>query len=341
MIFQFSVGLSARLVCSVGAAFFLTLPSESCAQPKSPRVVIPEPSFNFGSVPQGQRVVHEFELRNTGDADLSIQRVSPSCGCTATTVSSNVIKPGGSEKIKVEFDTAGFSGVKTKLVQVLTNSVDKSELTLMLTGTIVRGVGLTPERLDFGEIHASSSRATRTKEFTLEIKEGAEFGVKGAKSYSPYISVRQVAADPKKYSYVVELLPGAPKGELRDRVVVDFDGGKQSSVNIPISASILADLRLAPSTVSFGIVSGTSVIERRVRFENSSNEKVSVVDIESSDPAVSASLIEVEAGKKGVLVVRLDPARMNGDLKAKLELRTSHPVDSVVSLSVYGMQPPR
>lgn len=337
----FPQGALARCSLSVMSALLFVAAGAAGAQQRSPRVVIPEPSFNFGSVPQGQRVVHEYELRNTGDGDLSIQRVSPACGCTATTVSSNVVKPGGVEKIKVEFDTTGFSGVKTKLVQVLTNSVDKQELTLTLTGTVVRGVSLTPERLDFGEIHASSSLSTRTKEFTLELKEGADFTVKGAKSYSPYISVRQVAAEPRKYTYAAELLPGAPKGELRDRILVEFDGGKQASVNIPISASTLADIRVVPSTVSFGIVGGTNVLERRVRFENSSSSKVLVGDIESSHPAVSASLIEVEAGKKGVLVVKLDPTRMNGDLKANLDLKTSHPVDKVVSLSVYGMQPPR
>lgn len=329
-----------RAVPAVCVALF-ALPAASQAQRGAPRVVVPESSYNFGSVPQGHRVVHEYELRNTGDGDLTIQRVSPGCGCTATTVSSNIVKPGGSEKIKVEFDTTGFSGVKTKSVQVLTNAVDKSELTLTLTGTVVKGVTLTPDRVDFGEVNASSSVATRTKEFTLETNEGSEIAVKGVKSYSPHISVRQLAAEPRKYKYSVELLPSAPKGELRDRVIVEFEGDKQSSVNVPVSANMLADLRVTPATVSFGIVGGTTVLERRVRFENSSGRKVAVSAIESSHPAVSASLVEVEAGKKGVLVVKLDPSRMQGDIKANLDLTTDHPEDRVISLSVYGMQPPR
>ncbi len=341
MVFKFPSGITARLALLIFSTLSLVVPEVLVAQQRSPQVVVPESTFNFGSVPQGQRVVHEYELRNAGDGDLSIQRVSPACGCTATTLSSKVVRPGGSEKIKVEFDTTGFSGVKTKLIQVLTNAPDKPELTLTLTGTVVRGVSLVPERLDFGDVHAGSSVSTRTKQFTLETKEGMEISVTGAKSYSPYISVRQVAAEPRRYTYSVELLPGAPKGDLRDRIVVEFDGGKQASVNIPVSASILADLRVIPSTVSFGIVGGTTVLERRVRFENSSGSKIAVSGIESSHPAVSASLIEVEAGKKGVLVVKLDPSRMGGDLKANLELKTNHPVDRVVSLSVYGMQPPR
>lgn len=341
MSFHSLSGGFARLALLLVSAAFVATPGVSDAQQRSPRVVVPEPSFNFGSVPQGQRVIHEYELRNSGDGDLTIQRVSPACGCTATTVTSNVVKPGASERIKVEFDTTGFSGEKKKSIQVLTNAADKPELTLTLMGTVVRGVTLTPERLDFGEIGASSSAVTRTREFVVEINEGWDLQVKGAKSYSPYVAVRQVAAEPRKLKYAVELLPGAPKGELRDRVVVEFEGGKQSSVNIPVFASVLADLRVVPSTVSFGIVGGSQVLERRVRFENSSSGKIAVSGIASSHPAVSASLIEVDAGKKGVVVVKLDPTRMTGDLKANLELKTDHPVDRVVSLSVYGMQPPR
>lgn len=341
MSFHSISGVLARIVFPLFSAAIVALPGVSEAQQRTPRVVVPEPSFNFGSVPQGQRVVHEYELRNMGDGDLTIQRVSPACGCTATTLTSNVVKPGGSERIKVEFDTTGFSGEKKKSIQVLTNAPDKPELTLTLMGTVVRGVTLTPERLDFSEIGASSSAATRTREFTVEINEGWDLRVKSTKSYSPYVAIRQVAAETRKFKYAVELLPGAPKGELRDRVIVEFEGDRQASVNIPVFGSVLADLRVVPSTVSFGIVGGSQVIERRVRFENSSSGKVAVSGISSSHPAVSASLIEVEAGKKGVVVVKLDPTRMTGDLKANLELTTNHPVDRVVSLSVYGMQPPR
>jgi hypothetical protein len=341
MSFHSFLGACAFRTASAVCVALVALTVVSQAQSGSPRVAVPESSYDFGAVPQGHRVIHEYELRNVGDGDLTIQRVSPGCGCTATTVSSNVVKPGGSARIKVEFDTTGFSGVKKKSVQVLTNSTDKSELTLTLTGTVVKGVTLAPERLDFGEITASSSVATRTKEFTLETNESSEIVVKGARSYSPYISVRQLAAEPRKYKYSVELLPGAPKGEIRDRVIVEFEGDKQSSVNVPVSANTLADLRVNPATVSFGIVGGTTILERRVRFENSSGRTVAVSSIESSHPAVSASLVEVEAGKKGVLVVKLDPSRMQGDLKANIDLKTDHPEDRVVSLSVYGMQPPR
>lgn len=315
--------------------------SQVVADQKGPKLVLPETSFDFGSVPQGQKVVHEFVLQNQGDADLTIARISPSCGCTAAAVSSSVVKPGASEKVRVEFDTSGFSGAKTKSAQILTNSTDKSEVTVRLTGVVVRGVSVAPERLEFGEIHPTSSPQSRTREFVVEIAEGSELKSRQATTFSKYLTVTQLAQEPRRARYSVELKDGAPKGEFRDRVIVEFEGDRQTAVNVPVTASVMTDLRVIPTTVSFGIVGGDQVVERRLRFENKSEQKVSINQFVSSHPALSASLIEVAPGKQGVVVVKLDPKKLSGDLKASIDLKTSHPTENTLSLSVFGMQPPR
>ena len=133
----------------------------------------------------------------------------------------------------------------------------------------------------------------------------------------------------------------APKGDLRDRIVIEFEGGKQASINAPVTASVLGDLRITPATVSFGLMSGTKPLERRLRFENNSGRKVDIERISSSNPAVSASVIDVDSGRHGVIVVTLDPTRVNGDLKANLDFKTSHPTESLLSIGVYGVEPPR
>lgn len=52
-----------------GAAFGAPSPSPG------PAAVFPESHFEFGSALEGQPVVHEFIVRNTGDADLQIERI--------------------------------------------------------------------------------------------------------------------------------------------------------------------------------------------------------------------------------------------------------------------------
>ena len=101
------------------------------------------------------------------------------------------------------------------------------------------------------------------------------------------------------------------------------------------------DIRLSPETISFGVVDGASSLERRVQFENKGAKSVTIESITTSDSAISASLIQVQPGRQGVLVVRVDPKRVSGDIKATVDLKTNHPSESVVSLNVFGVLPPK
>jgi hypothetical protein len=306
-----------------------------------PKAVMPQLEYNFGSVPQGQKVEHEFLLRNEGDAELVIQRLAPSCGCTAAAMSSSAVKPGGSEKIKVAFNTAGFYGDKTKSVHVLTNSRDNPELVIKMTGHIVRGVAITPAQINFGEVPPSAPRAMRTKEFSVEIVDDIGREIAAVKTFSKALEVTPLDKNGKTQRYSVMLLPEAQRGELRDRVIVEFKNPDHAAINVPVIGTIPGQVRVAPSMVSFGIIDGTQPIERRVRFENNSGQPIAIQGVSSSNSAVTTSVVDVEPGKRWVIVVTLDPTKVSGDLKSTIEVKTSHPEESLVSIGVFGVQPPR
>jgi hypothetical protein len=94
------LSLLRRVMVIVVAAGGTLVVSLGYAQAEDgPVAVVPELNYNFGTVSQGQKIEHEFVVRNDGDTDLVIQRVAPSCGCTAAAMSAAAIKPGASEKI--------------------------------------------------------------------------------------------------------------------------------------------------------------------------------------------------------------------------------------------------
>lgn len=302
---------------------------------------MPEVSYDFGTVAQGVVVSHEFSIKNSGTADLVIQRIAPSCGCTATSIPANVIKPGVTEKVKVSFDTSGFFGRKTKTVLVVTNDNDSPEKVFTLSGTITAGYSVEPTKVDFGDISSATPRAARVKEISIKIADGGDLKVTKVASLSSFLKISPVEVRGESTVVKVELAPNAPKGEFRDRVIFDLDGGRQSSINVPVIASVKGDIRLSPTTVSFGVVGGSQVVERRVQFENKSAAPVTINSITSSDPAVSASLVEVQRGHHEVIVVKVNPAKLRGDLKATLDVRTTHPTESAVSINVFAVQSPK
>ncbi len=306
-----------------------------------PLAKILDKEHDFGRVMQGQKVVHEFAIQNSGDADLVLQRIAPSCGCTAAAVSSSTIKPGASEKVRVTFDTAGMYGSKTKTVSVVTNAREYPEVTLTMRGSVVRGVTATPDRLVFGEISPGASPATRTQEVAIAVAEGMDWEVARVISGSKFVNIIPLGVQGGAERYSVAIQPDAPKGEMRERLIVEFKDPAHAAVNIPVIATIMGDLRLNPATVSFGIISGTEPIERRIKYENSSSIPVVISGVTSSHPAVTAAMLDLDVGKRGVVVIKVDPTKVKGDIKATVELTTNHPEQKTLAISVYGVQPPK
>lgn len=331
----------SRLLVVIGALVVgISCPSQVGAEGR-PVISLSSNSYDFGTVAQGTKVTHEFEVRNTGNADLVIQRLSPSCGCTATQLASPIIKPGASEKVRVTFDTSGFMGDKTKSVVIASNDASNPELVVTIKGQVLSSFTVEPARVDFGEISPSSPLATRQKQVAFSVAEGSELTISKVTSLSKNLVASPVSAQGNRATVTIEILPTAPLGEFRDRVVFELDGGRRASVNVPVNASVKGDLRLNPSTISFGVLEGDAPLERRIQFENKGRDPVSIQAITTSNSAISASMINVQPGRLGVLVVKVDPRRVTGDLKETVEVKTNHPTQSSLSVNVFGVQPPK
>jgi len=333
--------LRSRLLVVIGALIVATASCYEVMAEARPVISLSSNSYDFGTVAQGTKVVHEFEVKNTGTADLVIQRLSPSCGCTATQLASPIIKPGASEKIRVTFDTSGFLGDKTKSVLIASNDGNNPELVVTLKGQVLSSYTMEPSRVDFGEVSPSSPLDARQRQVTFSVAEGSELKITKVTSLSKYLVASAVSTQANRATVTIEILPTAPLGEFRDRVVFELDGGRRASVNVPVNASVKGDIRLIPGTVSFGVLEGQTPLERRIQFENKGRNPVTIESITTSNPAVSASMVTVQPGRLGVLVVKVDPRRVSGDLKETVEVRTNHPTESLLTLNVFGVQPPK
>lgn len=69
-------------------------------------LTLKELRYDFGKIPQGKPVTHEFELINTGNEALVIENVQASCGCTTPEWTKDAIPAGGVKKIKVGYNAA-------------------------------------------------------------------------------------------------------------------------------------------------------------------------------------------------------------------------------------------
>lgn len=77
----------------------------SACNNKAPKISVEPALQDLGTRPQ-QLIDLVFEVRNTGNADLVIEKVSVSCECTTAEMEKSVIPPGESAELRVKFDPA-------------------------------------------------------------------------------------------------------------------------------------------------------------------------------------------------------------------------------------------
>ncbi len=114
--------------------------AQSIAQSAGPQVhtsvpdalEIREAEHDFGKIPQGKPVYYYFEITNTGQLPLKLDKVQPSCGCTTPEWNKEPIPPGGSDKIKIGYNAANegnfekfititYNGNQTKQIKIKGN----------------------------------------------------------------------------------------------------------------------------------------------------------------------------------------------------------------------------
>ncbi|MDW8273195.1 MAG: DUF1573 domain-containing protein [Chitinophagales bacterium] len=114
--------------------------SEPAANPNAPVFKFEEEVFDFGEVPEGPQVTHEFKFKNVGKEPLILTNVKASCGCTTPSWSKEPILPGKEGSITATYNTQGRVGPFTKAITITSNA---SEPTKVIT---IKGVVLSPEQ---------------------------------------------------------------------------------------------------------------------------------------------------------------------------------------------------
>ena len=114
------------------AAVSLTLKAQTALSQSSPTgemLVLREASFDFGKIPQGRPVTHEFEFLNVAKDTLRLENVQASCGCTTPIWNKDPVTAGASGKINVGYNALA-EGSFEKVVTLYYNGGQIKTLTI-------------------------------------------------------------------------------------------------------------------------------------------------------------------------------------------------------------------
>ena len=121
--------------------------------------LFPENRHDFGMVPRGVKVKHDFLLVNRLAEPITILNLRPSCGCTSGRASASTVAPGQTAVIEAEMDTRNFVGPKSTIlyVSLITASGREAEVGLGVTSHILSDIVLNPGAIDFGTVMRGQS----------------------------------------------------------------------------------------------------------------------------------------------------------------------------------------
>jgi hypothetical protein len=88
----------------------------------APVMEFEEEYYDFGTLTEGDTVLHEFKFRNVGKSALQITDVQVQCGCTIASKPEYPVGIGQSSKIVVRFNSKGKAGTNKKFVTIYSNA---------------------------------------------------------------------------------------------------------------------------------------------------------------------------------------------------------------------------
>jgi len=202
----------------------------------APKLVVDQAVYDFGSVPQGEKVLHTFILSNIGDTLLAVNKVRSSCGCTAALLSSGDLQPGEQTELKASFDSARFRGQVAKTIYLYSNDPVSPVAQLKIKGDVLELFSLDPRQVNFGNVNPGQQVESTV---SLTNRTGEALSIDTVETTMPELQARYEtdlpAGETRQIVVTLEAKPG--KARFSGYVILNIRGEKTYDLRLPVYAS--------------------------------------------------------------------------------------------------------
>jgi hypothetical protein len=298
--------------------------------------LFPENRHDFGMVPRGVKVKHDFQLVNRLAEPINILNLRPSCGCTSGRANASVVGPGQTATIEAEMDTRNYVGLKATVlyVSLMTASGREAEVGLGVTSTILSDIVLNPGSIDFGTINR---RQTPSQVLTIERINGAGWRFNRMVSASRSINAQLVETKREgaavTYTLYVSLKGDAPAGRIRDEIHLLSNDAETPSIPVLVTAWIRGELTAAPSILTLGQIHSSAGAQGR--FVVRASRPFAIRSIEGTGDGFSVSPPDGKRQSAHIVAVAYRPAEGTtvGDIRRVFRVYTDLPGEAPLELT--------
>jgi len=295
-----------------------------------------EKAHDFGTVPRGGKVRHQFVLVNRLREPVSILNVRASCGCTTGHALVSQVAPGQSGIVEAEMDTRNFVGHKatTLFVTLMTAGGREGEARLGVSSMILSDVVLNPGSIDFGTVARGQSPV---QVMTIERVGQPGWKIERMVSVSRVLIAKltETARNESTVNYIlkVSLKPDIPSGVIRDEIRLISNDPETPSIPILVNAVVRGDLTAKPSVLNFGNVASAGGAQGR--FLVMASKPFAIQSIEGAGDGFRIGPIERGNKNVHVLTVSYHPEEgtSRGDLRHVFRILTDLPGEAPLEVT--------
>jgi hypothetical protein len=225
----------------------------------SPRAVYPVRSYDFGTVKQGVKVTHCFDVRNEGKAPLTTVGMQlPSPEVIARAPAS--IAPGQAGTVCVDLDTSSMSREVHTWVIVVSNDPTVPKLPLYLNGVVKAPIDLIP----YSTVFASLFKGESAKRGVLVVnRQQTPLKILGIETEGQHFTAGVITRKPGQiYELTIDIPPTVPAGQYREYVDLKTDSRERPRIQIAIDLLVKNDIYAFPTKIDFGQVSTSKITGR-------------------------------------------------------------------------------
>ena len=331
----------------------------------APKLVLKSFTHDFGELEAGTPLSYSFKIKNEGTADLLIQAVQPSCGCTASEYA-RVIPPGKEGEITLAIQhTTGYSGEMSKTTLVVTNDPASTRFNLILRAYFKGGRKTTPvpppqpANVPAAEVKppgpftvspsdrwvtaAVKGSGTMTKMY-LRARENGPVRVKKVVVDGTEFTADLLAIEEgKRYELTISTNPALKPGTYYQTLRLLTDDGKVPEMEIPLELKVIPLVFISPNAILLPRmpIAGEAnvgnlpfIYVRKIRDGGLEIKKVS-----STLPFLKPQISTEAEGQAYKITLTVDKSKIKspGEFKGTIRVETNDPETPSTEIPIQGV----
>jgi hypothetical protein len=196
-------------------------------QRPAPRAEIAAPVHNFGVMSVGETRIHEFTIRNEGNAPLQLRNGRTTCKCTLARPHREEVLPGDSATVALEWSPVKPAKEFQQFVAIATNDPTQPTVKLTVRGRVEPLFILQPgETWQIGELSSDQPMIVTGRLFSAVLDDVRITTIESShpllEATGVPLSPQELAALQARSGYMIRLAiaPGFPVGPVREALTV-------------------------------------------------------------------------------------------------------------------------